>query len=38
MIHKIEFRKSLARVTVSIEKEFSQDLQMNSSQANLAYD
>ena len=37
-IHKTEFRKSLTRVSVNTEKEFSQDSQINSSRANLAYD
>ena len=38
LCHKTEFKKSLAKASVNTEKEFLWDSQVNSSQANLAYD
>ena len=38
VICETEFRKSLTKANVNIEKEFSQDSKVNSSRANLVYD
>ena len=38
MIYEIEFRKSLAKISVNTEKEFLRNSQMNSDRANLVHD